>query len=38
MMVPMTEGTGRAPLLDAGHAAFIQGGVSVVIAPPMVIR
>jgi hypothetical protein len=32
MMAPMTGGTGRAPLLDAAHAAFIQGGVSVVVA------
>jgi hypothetical protein len=28
----MTGGTGRAPPLDVGHAAFIQGGVSVVVA------
>jgi len=28
----MTGGTGRATPLDAAHAAFIQGGVSVVVA------
>jgi hypothetical protein len=32
MMSVMTGGRGRNPPLDAGHAAFIQGGVSVVVA------
>jgi hypothetical protein len=32
MMWAMTGGTGRTSPLDAGHAAFIQGGVSVVVA------